>query len=275
MITLTEKLALEELAPDQFQNANPSDGWVSIYGGQVIAQALWAASRTVADDRRAHSLHAYFLRPGKFDRPIVFEVHRDRDGGKFSARRVVASQDGVPILTLQTSFHVAEEGPSHCTALAPSVPMPETLTPTRTVLPKGGPKSDKPQLSSMEIRPIVGCSPFEKEAGGPEGMAWFRIEGAGSNDPVMNRVMLAYISDMFLIYTAVRPHRKEIGLKAMVASIDHALWFHDEFSSDEWLLYVQDSPWANHARGLTRGMIYTRDGRLIASVAQEGLLRKG
>jgi len=275
MITLTEKLALEELAPDRFQNANPSDGWNSIYGGQVIAQALLAASRTVADDRRAHSLHAYFLRPGKFDLPIMLEVHRDRDGGKFSARRVVASQNGVPILTLQASFHVAEEGPSHCIELAPSVPMPETLQPMPVVMPKSGQKVDKQLLPSVEIRTIVGCSPFNNEFGPPEGMAWFRINDAGSNDPVMNRVLLAYISDMFLIYTAVRPHLQTFGRKAMVASLDHALWFHDEFSSDEWLLYVQDSPWANHARGLTRGTIYTRDGRLIASVAQEGLLRKG
>jgi len=152
--------------------------------------------------------------------------------------------------------------------------MPETLEPMRTGMPKAGPKTKKQLLPSVEIRTVVGCSPFNNESGPAEGMAWFRINEAGSNDPVMNRVLLAYISDMFLIYTAVRPHVKEFGAKAMVASIDHALWFHDEFSSDDWLLYVQDSPWANHARGLTRGMIYTRDGRLIASVAQEGLLRK-
>jgi len=279
MIRLTTPL-LELLAPlslggDQFSVPAGAEGRVRLYGGQVVAQALAAATATVAGDRPAHSLHAYFIRAGRVDTPTFFRVMRDRDGRSVSARRVEASQDGEPILTLSVSFHEGEAGPEHSEVGFPDVPDPESLPSYVDLLPPDmSSRMTLGPMTEMDIRPIDGCGPDMTLGGPPRGLMWFRIPAGISEDAAVQRVLLSYASDMGLLAAAMRPH-PELSLRSRVASLDHAVWFHDEARVDDWLLYAHDSPWAARARGLVRGSILSRDGRLIASVAQEGLLRVG
>ena len=279
MSGLIEALHLETLGPDDYRGNSGKEGWFSIFGGHVIAQALNAASHTVPSGRLAHSLHAYFIRPGEFDNAIDYHVDRDHDGGSFNSRRVTALQHGTPILTLSASFHTGESGVAHAPTM-PRVPAPEALESLASILkkvadklPEDMRKAVRSPVATVEIRPLDGVPPFDPTPRPAKDAMWFRIPGAATDDPALKRVLLAYASDLMLIGTVTRPHRSELSMKAIVASLDHALWFHDEFESDGWFLYVQDSPWAGHGRGFCEGKIFTADGRHIASVVQEGLIR--
>ena len=275
---LVDVLDLERIDENLFRGQNSTDANFRLFGGQVIAQALVAASRTVDTDRPAHSLHAYFMRPGAVDVPVIYQVERDRDGSSFSTRRVVAIQNGKPILNAALSFQIEETGFEHQFDM-PDVPGPETLL--TEVEWREGFKDQMPKRFHdhfLRERPIdfrrVDQSTPEEEGKEPHQNVWFRVQAELPDDPQLHRCMLAYASDMTLLSTCQRPHGiKWYSGKVQVASLDHAIWFHGPVKADDWLLYVQDSPWAGGARGMNRGMIYDRSGRLVASVAQEGLIR--
>jgi acyl-CoA thioesterase-2 len=276
---LVALLALERIEEDLFRGGQAGDAMVRVFGGQVIGQALMAACRTVPADRPPHSLHAYFMRPGNPAAPIVYQVSRDRDGGSFTSRRVVAIQDGRPILNLAASFHIAEPGRSHQFGM-PDVPAPETLpgeaeTASRFIdqIPEAR-RGFLLRPRPIEFRPVVPELRYERSPQPPHQSYWFRTVAAVPEDQVLHRVLLAYASDMMLLSTSMLPHglgwvRDEV----QEASLDHALWIHEDVRVDDWLLYTQDSPWSGGARGLNRGLIYRRDGTLVASVAQEGMIR--
>ena len=260
---LIRHLDLEPLEVNLFRGESRDVGMRSVFGGQVIAQALVAAERTV-EDRPPHSLHAYFLLPGDVAAPIVYQVDRVRDGRSFSARRVQAIQHGRPILSMIASFQTPEVGLEHAVAM-PDVPAPEGLAPWAS---RSG--SSRPGPRAVEFRRV------EPEAvSAPRQAFWFRAIDRLPDDPRLHRCVLAYASDLALAGTALRPHGRTFHEKGMfVASLDHALWFHRPARVDEWLLYSMDSPCSQAARGLSRGTIYDRTGRLVASVAQEALMRE-
>ncbi|HEY6005660.1 MAG TPA: acyl-CoA thioesterase II [Anaeromyxobacter sp.] len=276
------QLDLEPLEVNLFRGQSRDIGVPRVFGGQVIGQALVAAERTV-DGRVPHSLHAYFLLPGDVAAPIVYQVDRIRDGRSFSARRVQAIQHGRPILSMIASFQAPEAGLEHAAPM-PDVPPPEALTSSTELierwLSEAGPVP--PQLeealripSAIEFRPVEPQNPLRPRPGEPRQAVWFRAFDRMPDDPQLHRCVLAYASDFHLVATALRPHGVSWWQRSMiVASIDHALWFHRAARVDEWLLYVMDSPSAQSARGLARGMIYDRGGRLVASAAQEGLMRQ-
>lgn len=282
--SLLHLLDVQDTGADQFEGRRKQGGVGRVFGGQVIAQALAAAERTVADDRPVHSLHAYFLRGGNEDFAIDFKVERDLDGGSFSNRRVVASQQGTsqevrPILTMVASFHRAESGKHHAD-LMPQVPAPEDLPSERELRIKYAEHlSENARRMMLSPRPIElrSVEPrhwMSAEPAPPVSHTWMRAVAPLPDNPKVHRAVMAYASDMTLLGTATLPH----GLSwtkgnIMGASLDHAIWFHEAFRADEWMLYVCDSPWAGHARGFNRGRIFSRDGRLIADVTQEGLIR--
>lgn len=278
---LISVLDLETLEVNLFRGPSRDLGGRSVFGGQVIGQAMVAASRTV-EGRTPHSLHAYFLLPGDMAAPIVYEVDRIRDGGSFSARRVQAIQHGRPILSMIASFQVPAEGYEHQDAM-PHVPAPETLRSTAELIPEwlaaAGEVDPLVRASLMrhpavEFRQIQPWNLLTPAVTPPQQAIWFRIGKKLPDDPMLHRCLLAYASDFNLIGTALRPHgRSWYSHGVQVASLDHTLWFHRDARVDDWLLYVMDSPSAQSTRGLARGQIYGRDGRLIASVAQEGLMR--
>ena len=277
---LLHLLDLDEAGTDAFVGHNRPDGEGRMFGGQVIAQALVAAERTVAPDRPVHSLHAYFLRGGNETQDVDLSVLRDLDGGSFANRRVVASQNDKPILTLIGSFHRREDGPRHAAAM-PDVPAPEDV-PSEAALREQYGHLLPPEKRAMmlrprpiDLRPVESrhwMNPAPREA---KSHTWFRTAAPLPDDPRVHRAVLAYASDMTLLGTCTLPHGLSwITGTVMGVSLDHALWFHDDFRADEWLLYACDSPWAGRARGFNRGQIFTRDGRHVASVAQEGLIRR-
>ena len=265
-------LTVEEIDTGIFRGAAVSQHPGRVYGGQVVAQALAAAARDIAPDRQAHSLHAYFLRAGDSGRPIVYRVLPDFDGNSFSNRRVVAMQGGKPILNLAASFHRPEEGLAHAVPM-PDVPAPEQCPDFKTALAAAGQKLPAfllERLAAFDIRP---CPPAP-QGDLPQRNQWFRLAAPMGDDAVMQRVVLAYASDFALISTALMPHGMGFFSPGVSgASLDHTIWFHQTPPIDDWLLYSMDSPWSSHARGFARGAIYSRDGTLVASVAQEGLLR--
>jgi acyl-CoA thioesterase II len=239
-----------------------------------------AASKSTDPDRILHSLHAYFMRPGNEDYPVVYRVERDYDGGSFSTRRVIAQQQGVPILNMAASFHKLEPGLSHQDPI-PDVARAEDLIPEaqwRQAHLALVPDQFKPHFLSprpVEVRSVDAPVWLTQEKGLPLQRAWFRAVAPLGDDPLLHRAVLAYASDMQLLGTCARPHGMSwISGKLMTASLDHALWIHDDFRADEWLLYSTDSPWAGRGRGMNRGLIFAQDGRLVASVAQEGLIRQ-
>lgn len=273
---LLDLLDVKDHGGDRFEGRRKIGGVGRVFGGQVIAQALACAERTVPEDRPVHSLHAYFLRGGDEDHEIDFKVERDLDGGSFSNRRVVASQLGKTIFNMIASFQKREDGAEHTTPM-PDVPAPEDLgraSLRRTHMSHDG------RVLQLSPRPIeLRAVDPDRWSGDkvlePISHIWFRSVAPLPDSPKIHRAVLAYASDMTLLGTSVLPHP---GLRigngsVMSASLDHALWFHDDFRADEWLLYACDSPWAGRARGFTRGRIYSRDGRLVASVSQEGLIR--
>ena len=278
---LISVLDLETLELNLFRGPSRDLGGRSVFGGQVIGQAMVAASRTV-EGRTPHSLHAYFLLPGDMAAPIVYEVDRIRDGGSFSARRIQAIQHGRPILSMIASFQVPEEGREHQSEM-PDVPPPEALRPTTELLVdwlrESGPIHPRIEAAlrhhvAVEFRPVYQWNPLLPAVCAPRQAIWFKVVDRVADDPMLHRCLLAYASDFNLIGTALRPHGKSFYSGDMqVASLDHALWFHRDARADDWLLYCMESPSAQGGRGMARGLIYDRGGRLIASVAQEGLMR--
>src|ERR1700742_2811342 len=274
-------LDLEKIEENVFRGLSPPERVQRVFGGQVLAQALVAAIRTAPPDRRCHSFHAYFLRPGDPRVPILYEVDRSRDGTSFSARRVVAIQHGAQIFILAASFQTAEAGFEY-QAQMPVVPEPESLEDDQQVLLRDSALSPAmrawvSQERPFETRAVLGRGPFDGAGDRPARAAldhiWLRTRGPLPDDPNLHRVLLAFVSDKSLLDTALLPHGKSIFSNVQVASLDHAMWFHRPFRADEWLLYVQDSPSASGARVFNRGAIYQRNGVLVASVAQEGLIR--
>jgi acyl-CoA thioesterase-2 len=272
-------LDLEPLEHNLFRGRSPQVGWQRVFGGQVIGQALVAASRTVEPGRHAHSLHAYFLRPGDPAVPIIYEVDRIRDGKSFTTRRVVAIQHGHAIFSMSASYQVDEGGLDHQMP-APAVPAPETLIPEEELTRMFVASASEPMKAywrrerPIELRPVSLRHYMSREKLEPVQQVWFRATGALPDDPAIHKCVLAYASDMLLLDTSLYPHGRSLFDRDLqVASLDHALWFHRPFRADDWLLYAQDSPTAAGARGFNRGAIYSRDGTHVASVAQEGLIR--
>lgn len=272
-------LDLETTGEDVFIGVSPPEPVQRVFGGQVLSQALVAATRTVDSRRLCHSFHAYFLRPGDPRVPIRYAVDRSRDGASFSARRVVALQNGLQIFILAASFQKSEAGFEH-QAHMPVVPPPESLEDDQEVLLRdesltGAARAWVARERPFETRSVLGRGPLgeTRPARSPLDHIWLRTRGAVPDDAMLHRVLLAFVSDMSLLDTSLLPHGKSIFSRVQVASLDHAMWFHRPFRADEWLLYAQDSPSASGARGFNRGAIYTREGLLVASVAQEGLIR--
>ena len=276
---LLKHLTLERLEENLYRGESRDIGSPNVYGGQVLGQALFAASQTV-EGRDAHSLHAYFLRPGDKKAPVVYEVDRIRDGRSYTTRRIVAIQRGKPIFNMSASFKISEEGIEHQCEM-PEVPGPEDL-PNMTELGKQA-LADIPEKLSrflkwqrpIELRPVQPIHLLHPEPAPPFRDIWIRADGALPDDPVIHKVVLAYASDYTLLGTALLPHALTFTQGELrAASLDHAMWFHRDFRMDEWLLYSMDSPSTSHGRGFSRGNLFTREGKLVASVAQEGMLRK-
>jgi len=271
-------MELEQIEDNLFRGVSRDIGTQRVFGGQVLAQAVLAASRTV-ENRQIHSLHAYFLRAGDPDARIVFDVDRSRDGRSFSSRRVVAIQHGRPIFTLAASFQVEEEGLEHEFEM-PDIPPPEELSPV-DLLPRHEfdhmPQTMQRWLDRFgpfEFRWAHGYSVFEPTPQPPFKALWFKLHGQLPDNVALHRALLAYVSDFHLVGTATLPHGISwVSGKLMIASLDHAMWFHRDFRLDDWMLYVCDSPSTSSGRGLARGMMYSRQGALVASTAQEGVIR--
>jgi len=271
--SLLSILDLERLERNLFRGRSPAIGWSRVFGGQVIGQALYAACQTV-EDRQPHSLHAYFLLPGDPSIPIVYEVERLRDGRSFTTRRVLAVQKGEAIFAMSASFQVAEEGYDH------QIPMPEALPDReemkRSILPHmpGPVRAYFERERPIEIRPVE----IERYAAGgkmqPKFNVWIKAMQPLPDESALHQSVLAYASDLMLLDSSLIAHGLSVfDRKIQGASLDHALWFHRPFRADEWLLYSQDSPSTSGARGFARGLIFDRQGHLVASVAQEGLIR--
>lgn len=276
---LLSLLQLERLEDNLFRGESRDIGTRYVFGGQVLGQALSAAQQTVEGDRSAHSLHAYFLRAGDIAKPIIYHVERTRDGGSFSMRRVTAIQHGQAIFNFAASFQVEETGVEHQLPM-PSVPKPEDLQPDAglpaEVLAKLPTKLQRwfGRSGPFEFRHVYPRDDLNPPKRPPFQQVWFRLSSRAPDNPALHRALLAYASDFHLIGTTMFPHGISfLQRNVQVASLDHALWFHRPFRVDEWLLYSCDSPTAQGGRGLARGMIYSEDGRLVASTAQEGLIR--
>ncbi len=273
---LIRLLDLEAIEVNIFRGAVSSDDRPRIFGGQVAGQALVAAVRTVDREFSVHSLHSYFLRPGDPEIPVLYEVDRIRDGRSFVTRRVVGIQHGKAIFNLAASFHKQEDGYEHADQMPPTVD-PETL-PTRQELLRDV-KDLPPGWRVDDDRPIdtrwVTKPPWDRaDPQPPDQQMWFRADGSLPDDPVLHTCMLTYASDMSLLDTTLLPHgRNFIDGSMMMASLDHAMWFHAPFRADEWMLYEQHTPFAGGARGLATAKVFSHDGRLIATVVQEGLIR--
>lgn len=271
-------LDLESIEHDLFRGHSPHTTWQRVFGGQVIGQALVAACRTI-EGRTPHSLHAYFIRPGDPNVPILYKVERLRDGRSFSTRRVTAIQHGVPIYEMMVSFQIEEDGFDHQFRM-PDVPPPEALD-FRTL---AGEKriQDMPlpirnyfiKDRELDLRPVEFNRYMGKALPDAKFNVWIKVTTQMPDDPAIHRCALAFASDMTLLDVSLSPFGRTVFAGDIAAaSLDHAMWFHRAFRADEWMLYTQDSPNASGARGLGRGLIFRRDGELIASVAQEGLIR--
>jgi len=274
--TLVKLLDLEPIEVNIFRGSSPDEDRQRIFGGQVAGQALVAAARTVGDDRQVHSLHAYFLRAGDPRVPVLYEVERVRDGGSFTTRRVVAIQHGKVIFNMSASFQVPEDGFDHA-AVMPDVPPPDDLPTMRERFVRAGiemtPWMDRPR--PIDIRHVEWVEHGGRRSAEPRQNVWFRADGRLPDDPILHTIVLTYASDMTLLDTSTRPHGGTwFDPTTFMASLDHAMWFHRAFRADDWLLYAQDSPNATGGRGLSRGLVYTRTGTLVATVMQEGLIRR-
>ena len=271
---LKRQLCVEELETDLYRGPATVGTLGRVFGGQVIAQALAAASGSIGNGRFAHSLHAYFLRAGDNAKPIIYRVVRDFDGGSFANRRVVATQDGKPIFNLAASFQRLEDGLSH-QAEMPDVAGPQDALPMSRVFEQRGASIPGPiadRLAAFDVRFGGAVGKANDPAITPIRHAWFKLDPRLG--PELARIALAFVSDFGLISTAIMPHGIDwFSPEVQGASLDHAIWFHDAPPLDKWLLYTMESPWSGHARGFARGSVYDQAGRLIASMAQEGLMR--
>ncbi len=272
-------LDLEPLEVNIYRGNNRDLGTGRVFGGQVFAQALVAARRTVEGPREAHSVHGYFILPGDLTAPIVYFVDRLRDGKSFTTRRVTAIQHGRAIFNLSASFQVAEEGLAHQDTMPEVVP-PESLSPELDLIREMAehiPESLRPVLTQdrpIDLRPVSPADPFHPQVRPAVRYVWFRAIAPLPDDTLIHQAVLAYASDYGMLPTALQPHGLSFRSRGLqMASLDHSIWMHRPFRADEWLLYVTDSPTASGARAFVRGSIYTRSGALVASVAQEGLIR--
>jgi acyl-CoA thioesterase-2 len=273
-------LDLETIEHNIYRGRSHDIGSGSVFGGQALAQALVAARRTVDDaEREAHSMHGYFILPGDVDAPIVYEVDRLRDGRSFATRRIVAIQHGRAIFNMAASFQSPESGAEHQSD-RPDVPPPEDLA-TEVERLRGLDDRIPEELRALytqerpiEFRPVDPVNPFDPHPEPPHKHVWLRARADLDDDRLVHQAVLAYASDYGLLGTALRPHGLSFVQPTLqLATLDHAIWFHRPFRADAWLLYAMDSPSASGARGFTRGQIFARDGTLVASVAQEGLMR--
>lgn len=281
MRDLSDILDLETLELNLFRGRSPQAGWQRVFGGQVVGQALVAAQRTVPEERHAHSLHGYFMRPGDPRIPIIYEVDRIRDGGSFTTRRVVAIQHGHAIFSLEASFQKDEPGLDHQMPMPLDVPAPETLMTQLELIERHG--KDLPDAirrfwsrdRPIEVRPVNIEHYSSRDPLPPQQKVWMRFNGLEGTSRALNSAMLAYISDMTLLDTSTFPHgRWGFEPDIQMASLDHAIWFHrPPADMQDWFLYSQDTPSTMGARGFARGQIFSRNGILIASTAQEGLVR--
>lgn len=276
---LLDILDLTPLGEDNFDAQSQDLGWGAIFGGQVLGQGLRAAYHTVTGDRTAHSLHAYFLRRGDASKPVRLEVDRSRDGRSFTSRRVVALQEGKPILHMSVSFQIAEPGHSH-QADAPAARGPDGVYSERDLallFKEQIPEALRTAMTSeraIELRDVDPVNLLALEPKGPDRQVWLRAADTLPDDPILHQCLLAYASDFYLLSTSLRPHAVHwIQPEMQVTSLDHSLWFHSPAKMDDWLLHAMLSPWADSARGLVHGRFYDSTGRLVASSAQEGLVR--
>lgn len=279
LASLLSILDLERLEQNLFRGRSPADGWQRVFGGQVLGQALVAAGRTVEDPRAAHSLHGYFLLAGDPTHPIIYEVERTRDGGSFTTRRVKAIQHGRIIFTMSVSFQRAEEAYEHQVRM-PDVPPPDQLPTAQELI--GRLVDQLPETMRnywrrerpIEMKPVDVRRYLSREPAEPAQYIWIRANGTLPDDLRLHQCVLAYASDFTLLDTALIAHGKVLfDPDIQLASLDHAMWLHRPFRADGWLLYAQDSPSTHAARGFCRGSFFDQEGRLIASVAQEGLIR--
>jgi len=277
--SLVDVLDLEPIEHNIYRGRNRDVGTGRIYGGQVLAQALVAAQRTVDEDRPVHSMHGYFILAGDLSVPVVYFVDRLRDGGSFTTRRVTAIQHGNAIFNLSASFHRREDGLDHQEPM-PDVPPPEALDSELDVIRSradeipDGLRDVLTQERPLDFRPIDDTDPFDTSVRPPLKRYWVRAIGPLSDDPLEHHAVLAYASDYGLLVSALKPHGMSFrDPRLMVASLDHSIWFHRPFRADEWLLYVAEGRVSSGARGFARGTYFTREGRLVASTAQEGLIR--
>ncbi len=277
---LVELLALERIEQNLFRGQSQDLGWGNVFGGQVLGQALSAAEQTVDPSRSVHSFHSYFLRTGDASKPIVYDVDCIRDGSSFTTRRVVAIQSGRSIFTMAASFQKHEPGFEH-QARMPDAPPPEGLASEAELAARAADRipamlreralAERP----IEVRPVAPQDPLDPDRRPPQRQMWYRAAGRLPDRPSVHQYLLAYASDFNFLGTAMQPHGVSwLSPGMQVASLDHAMWFHRPFRFDEWLLYVVDSPSASGARGLVRGQFFTREGVLVASTLQEGLIRR-
>lgn len=275
---LRSVLELERIEDNLYRGQSYRTPWGRVFGGQVLAQAIHAAQLTVPDDRVLHSMHAYFLLAGDIDMPIVYDVEHVRNGGSYTTRRIKAIQKGRPIFTMEASFQIAEKGLSHSIEM-PDVPSPDGLLNDQQL--GEALKEVSPQLYKLtrierpiECRPTRGLDQYLKPEGESRQHIWIKARGTLSDSDRTHQVALTYVSDYNLLATALLPHWALVSKKKVfMASLDHAMWFHRPFRMDDWLLYSIESPSASSGRGYSRGDLFTRDGELVASVAQEGLIR--
>ncbi|MFZ4834094.1 acyl-CoA thioesterase II [Rouxiella sp. Mn2063] len=277
---LLELLNMEQLEEGLFRGQSEDIGFTRVFGGQVVGQALYAAKQTVAEDRSIHSFHSYFLRPGDTNKPIIYDVENLRDGNSFSARRVKAVQHGKPIFYMTASFQSPEEGFEHQNAM-PQVPAPESLkseTEIAQSLAHMLPEKLRDKFlnpRAIEMRPVKFHNPLAPEKDEPTRAVWFKANGSVPDDLRVHQYLLGYASDFNFLLTALQPHGVGVLNHGMqVATIDHSMWFHRPFRLDDWLLYSVESTSASGARGFVRGQFYTRDGVLVASTVQEGVMRQ-
>ncbi len=278
---LISLLSLEKLEENLFRGPSQDLGWGTVFGGQVLGQALSAASQTVPSDRIVHSLHSYFLRPGDVRVPVVYDVERIRDGSSFATRRVVAIQKGRPIFSMSASFQIEEEGYDHQDEMPDDVPGPEGLPSQRELAKSIAHMIPEPMRERatgerpIEQRPVNPQNPLRPKPAPPRRQTWYRtMRTIEESDPSLHRYLLAYASDFNFLGTSAQPHGVAwLSPGMQMASLDHSMWFHRSFRMDEWLLHDMESPSAQGARGLVRGKFYTQDGKLVATTSQEGLIR--
>lgn len=278
---LLDILILEQLSENEFEGTSETVGSPNVFGGQVLAQAINAAYRTITNNRVLHSMHSYFLEAGNLSLPIRYQVSIMRDGGSFSVRRVTASQNGTVIFILSASFHKDEKGYEHQIQMEPNVAQPEDLMSWSDLLEQFGemlPKKTKTFLEiprPVEFKPTQIPNPFEKKNLPPYADIWFKLKGDTSSlDLPTKQKILTYISDYNILSVAIQPHAiKAHWGNLQTASLDHSMWYFRDFDLDDWLLFSLESPSTSNARGFAKGHIFTRDGKLVASVAQEGLMR--